>query len=85
VTCAPLPYDDGVFGRSAVIRFSIPGAYVDYKFSQYIYGLEEELIINTDAVPVGYYDVTGRQLSGMQQGINIVKMSNGTAKKVLVK
>ena len=85
VTCAPLPYDDGVFGRSAVIRFSIPGAYVDYKFSQYIYGLEDELIINTDAVPVGYYDVTGRQLSGMQQGINIVKMSDGTARKVYIK
>ena len=85
VTCAPLPYGDGVFGRSAVIRFSIPGAYVDYKFSQYIYGLEEELIINTDAVPVGYYDVTGRQLSGLQQGINIVKMSDGTARKVYIK
>ena len=84
VTCAPLPYDDGVFGRSAVIRFSIPGAYVDYKFSQYICGLEEELI-NTDAVPVGYYDVTGRQLSGMQQGINIVKMSDGSARKVFNK
>ena len=84
VTCAPLPYDDGVFGRSAVIRFSIPGAYVDYKFTQYICGLEEELI-NTDAVPVGYYDVTGRQLSGMQQGINIVKMSDGTARKIYIK
>ena len=84
VTCAPLPFDDGVFGRSAVIRFSIPGAYVDYKFTQYTYGLEEELI-NTDAVPVGYYDVTGRQLSGLQQGINIVKMSDGTARKVYIK
>ena len=84
VTCAPLPYDDGVFGRSAVIRFSIPGAYVDYKFSQYQTGLEEELV-NTNAVPVGYYDVTGRQLSGLQQGINIVKMSDGTARKVYIK
>ena len=44
-------------------------------------GLEEELV-NTDAVPVGYYDVTGRQLSGLQQGINIVKMSDGSARKV---
>ena len=79
VTCAPLP--DGLIGRTAVIRFSIPGAYVDYKFSQYMDALDEQLI-NTDAVPVGYYDVTGRQLSGLQQGINIVKMSDGTARKV---
>jgi len=45
----------------------------------------DELLIEEDAVPVGYYDVTGRQTNGLQQGINIVKMSNGTAKKVLVK
>ena len=79
VTCAPLP--EGVIGRKATIRFSIPGAYVDYTFSQYMDGLEEELV-NTNAVPVGYYDVTGRQLSGLQQGINIVKMSDGSARKV---
>ncbi len=79
VTCAPLP--EGLIGRTATIRFSIPGAYVDYKFSQYMNGLEEELV-NTNAVPVGYYDVTGRQLSGLQQGINIVKMSDGSARKV---
>lgn len=45
----------------------------------------DELGVVEDAVPVAYYDVTGRQLNGPQQGINIVKMSNGTAKKVLVK
>ena len=82
VTCAPLP--EGVIGRKATIRFSIPGAYVDYTFSQYMDGLEEELV-NTNAVPVGYYDVTGRQLSGLQQGINIVKMSDGSARKVFNK
>ena len=81
MTCAPLP--DGLIGRTATIRFSIPGAYVDYKFSQYMNGLEEELV-NTNAVPVGYYDVTGRQLSGLQQGINIVKMSDGTVKKIVI-
>ena len=82
VTAAPLP--EGVPYRSAVIRFSIPGAYVDYKFRQGASGLEEELV-DTNAVPVGYYDVTGRQLSGMQQGVNIVKMSDGTARKVYKK
>ena len=45
----------------------------------------EELLLDEDAVPVEYYDLMGRQHDGLQQGINIVKMSNGTARKVLVK
>ena len=31
------------------------------------------------------YDVQGRQLNGLQPGINIIRYSNGTARKVLVK
>lgn len=45
----------------------------------------EELIADENSVPVAYYDVMGRQHNSLQQGINIVKMSDGTAKKVLVK
>lgn len=45
----------------------------------------EELLLDEDAVPVEYYDLMGRQHDGLQQGINIVKMSNGSARKVLVK
>ena len=45
----------------------------------------EELIADDNSVPVAYYDVMGRQHDSLQPGINIVKMSNGTAKKVLVK
>lgn len=45
----------------------------------------EELLIDEDAVPVEYYDVMGRMHDTPQQGINIVKMSNGSVKKVLVK
>ena len=45
----------------------------------------EEILIDGDAVPVGYYDIMGRQTDGMHHGINIVKMSDGTARKVLVK
>lgn len=45
----------------------------------------DEMLVDDDAVPVAYYDVMGREHSTLQQGINIVKMSNGTAKKVLVK
>ena len=45
----------------------------------------DELIGNQDIVPVEYYDIMGRQYDSLQQGINIVKMSDGTARKVLVK
>ena len=45
----------------------------------------EEILTDEDAIPVGYYDVMGRQIDGPRQGINIVKMSNGTAKKVLIR
>ena len=45
----------------------------------------DELIGNQDIVPVEYYDIMGRQHDSLQQGINIVKMSDGTARKVLVK
>lgn len=82
VTAAPLPAGEEY--RSAVIRFGVSGYYIDYKFSQGQSGIDEQLI-NSDAVPVGYYDVTGRQLSGLQQGINIVKMSDGTARKLFQK
>lgn len=38
-----------------------------------------------DAKAVEYYDISGRKLSSKQKGINIVRMSNGTVKKILVK
>ena len=45
----------------------------------------EEIITDPDAVPVAFFDVMGRQHDTLQQGINIVKMSDGTSRKVLVK
>ena len=83
VTAAPLP--EGVTYRSANIRFSIPGDYCDYKFRQGESDGIVEQLVNTDANPVGYYDVTGRQVNGLQKGLNIVKMSDGTARKIYIK
>ena len=81
MTAAPLP--EGVTGRRATIRFSIPGDYCDYTFIQGDDpGNIDEQLYDGDAVPVSIFDVTGRQLSGMQQGVNIVKMSDGTARKI---
>ena len=45
----------------------------------------EEILIDGDVVPVGYYDIMGHQYDSPQQGLNIVRMSNGMTKKVLVK
>ena len=45
----------------------------------------EEIVADPNAVPVEYYDVIGRRFDTLQQGINIVKMSDGTTRKVLVK
>ncbi|MBR5673867.1 MAG: Omp28-related outer membrane protein [Muribaculaceae bacterium] len=45
----------------------------------------EEILADGDAVPVEYYDIMGHRTNGPRQGINIVKMSDGTARKVLVK
>ena len=45
----------------------------------------EETLATDDAVPVEYYDVMGHKLDAPIHGINIVRMSDGTARKVLVK
>ncbi len=38
-----------------------------------------------DVIPVAYYSLSGQQLPSLRKGINIVKSSDGTVKKVLVK
>ncbi len=45
----------------------------------------EEIAVDPNAVPVEFYDVMGRQYDSMQPGVNIVRMSDGSTKKVLVK
>ena len=37
------------------------------------------------AMPEGSYDLNGRRLARMQKGINIIRMSDGTTKKVMLK
>ena len=45
----------------------------------------DEIVTDPDAVPVEYYDIMGRRHDSTQPGINIVKMSDGSSRKVLVK
>ena len=55
----------------------------DFKFE--LSNAIDEIATDPNAVPVEYYDVMGRQLDGQQPGINIVRMSDGTTRKVFVK
>ncbi len=55
----------------------------DFKFSE-SNGIED-IVLDQDAVPVEYYDITGRRYDSLQPGLNIVKMSDGSSRKVLVK
>ena len=33
----------------------------------------------------GYYDRSGRRLAGKQRGVNIMRYSDGTSRKIMVK
>lgn len=81
VVAEPLPA--GVSYRMAVVRFEYPGAYIDYIFTQGVTNGVAEQLDTKEAVVVGLYDLMGRQLQDMQPGVNIVKMSDGSARKVL--
>ena len=45
----------------------------------------DEIVTDPNAVPVEYYDIMGHRHDSLQQGINIVRMSDGTSRKILVK
>jgi len=48
-------------------------------------GVEDVNVTDTEAKVVGIYDINGRQLSEVQHGINILRYSDGSARKVMVK
>lgn len=48
-------------------------------------GIVQTATNTAGAVEVGRYDMQGRSIEGSQHGLNIVKMSDGTTRKVLVK
>ena len=48
-------------------------------------GIEEVETDKTSPTIVGYYDLNGKLINGKQRGAVIVRYSDGTARKVLVK
>ncbi len=43
------------------------------------------IVANGSAKAVGYYTIDGKQVPTPQRGVNIIRYSNGTARKVLVR
>lgn len=43
------------------------------------------VMTSNDATPTHFYTINGKQLTAPQKGMNIVKMSDGTSRKVMVK
>lgn len=50
-----------------------------------IFSTTDDTLSSATATIVGYYSLSGVKQSGLRRGVNIVKYSNGTVKKILVK
>lgn len=48
-------------------------------------GIEDTCTEDTDTKPVAYYDLKGRRLNKLQSGLVIVRMSDGTTRKIMIK
>ncbi|MDE6368741.1 MAG: hypothetical protein K2K94_05835 [Muribaculaceae bacterium] len=48
-------------------------------------GIEDSMVNESQATPAAYYSVDGKRLGEMSKGINIVRMSDGTVRKVIKK
>ena len=57
-------------------------AIISLPFPESIGNVEVE---GTVSVICGYYDLSGRRLASKQRGVNIVRYSDGTSRKIMVK
>lgn len=60
----------------------------EVKFTFFMVGEEETAVEGVEATNVevvGYYSLNGTKLTAPQKGVNLIKMSNGSVKKVFVK
>ncbi|MEG1729969.1 MAG: leucine-rich repeat domain-containing protein, partial [Bacteroidaceae bacterium] len=48
-------------------------------------GVDDVKVEETELTVVGYYDINGRKLNTMKSGINLIRYSDGTVRKVMVK
>ena len=89
ITPEPDPVKEGyIFSGWSDIPYLMPAQDVTVTGSFTIdpeYQVSIDTIKKENAVPEAYYSPEGRRLDAPQRGINIIKMSNGTTKKVVVK
>ena len=89
ITPEPDPVKEGyIFSGWSDIPYLMPAQDVTVTGSFTIdpeYQVSIDTIKKENAVPEAYYSPEGRRLDAPQRGINIIKMSNGTTKKVFVK
>lgn len=78
---APVDYADarGTLDVIARIRAAMDVA------NDYLTGIDTTPATRKEAVPVAVYNLNGVRTDGLQRGINLVRMSDNTVKKVLVK
>lgn len=64
------------------------GAYtdevLDKVFSYATLGVDDAIAVN-DATPIAVYDVHGRRMAAPAQGLNIIRYSDGTTRKVFLR
>lgn len=65
---------------------TVPDYYVTYVIDTTV-GANVETVASSDkdAVVTGYYDISGRRLDNLTKGINIIRKSDGSAQKVIVR
>ena len=86
ITPEPDPYKEGyIFSGWSEIPYLMPTQDVTVTGSFTIDPVSVDIIKKDDAAPEAYYSPEGRRLNAPQRGINIIRMSNGTTKKVFVK
>lgn len=86
ITPEPDPYKEGyIFSGWSEIPYLMPAQDVIVKgyFAADPAGVER--LTEDEAMPQVYYSVSGRIQNKAQRGLNIIRMSDGTTKKVMVK
>ena len=85
----PMPTQEGyIFSGWSEIPWYMPAEDVVVKGSFIVdpdYDAIQDVQSDSSATPISYYSLDGKLLSKPQQGVNIVRMSNGKTRKVLVK
>ena len=74
-----------VVDEDAEIAYIAQTPWRDYEIVVLPKGIEDLATDKTDADVVDYYDLSGLQLAGKQRGLIIVRYSDGTSLKVMVK